>query len=303
MLSLFAFGISQTTPWIGYRDVPKLLESIGYPYDSVEGGNLYDTVTHLGAAVQVLPALGKRSEEHEGDLQAVGLVLKIEIPVGRDVPLHEANQPFGSFVPSSEPHVMPHLGRTVTIVHHIDLLHDFSHGALREKFDKFWQFGAAYARYQGGKFVAAPTVDWSKVKLSDSLIIDYPDYVSFARATASWGLKSSSKTPYPPDYPSLSFDFDGVAVQTTIGSLGNKAGDHCFDLSSTIRLPQSVNALDWVLRVRTQNRWAQLTPNATSSVGVWQKIDVSKGVTLGDFRKRMTTFGDNVRALQSSVGP
>jgi hypothetical protein len=308
MFSLIALSItashSQIVPQserITPADVARLVESIGYPFDEIGNRTGSGTITRRGAKVLVGTATSTKPEDAGPQRRVVGLQLQIEIPVGVDVPLSKANRPFSSFAVSDSLHLIPHLGRTVTLIQDIDLEAGFEENRIRAAFDKFWRDGAAYAQEHGGKYVQAPARDWSKARFPDSYVLDRADQISFQRAAAAWGFKRQSQFGYPFHFDAAYYDLNGVMLSVFVGPLGNEPHNGGYIFSSTVKLSDSIDAKMWSEAQKERVKWAEFWPQHRNMVEVSTKVDMAKGVNLGDLRRRAVTFATNVKTLKSSI--
>lgn len=303
---------------------PKLaaekLAAIGYPIVFLNGRDTIGPING-GPRVDVGMALKTGAENQGNTPNLAGIWLTIEIPVGSEVPLHEANRGFGSFLPAPDPYTIPHLGKTVTLTQDIDFRPGFDPKRVRKALDHFWKYGADYAARHGGTFSPVPPRDWSQSKFPDALVLEKADGTSFSRLAASWGFKTAS--PYSYSFTGTSYDIGGKVVCVDPEPFAFEPFKGAYRLIGYAPISESTDPNAWVIAQQRRvpglqfrvphyvwSESAAMAPQGripgteyTPPVGieVSRLIELKKGIEVGELRHLILQFAKDVAGLPKST--
>ena len=193
---------------------------------------------------------------------------------------------------------MPHLGKTASASGQIRFGEGVTRGQVRGVLDRFWRGTAAYASAHGGRFAEAKETDWAKVRFKDSLTLNVADERSIGRLTDSWGWTWRKSFGYSSAGWVFPLDVEGTEITVRQGGYRDAPWGTDFDLGGEVALPSTVDVDRWLETEGKQLRWATFLSGGDHTVYPHLDIDLRKGVSLGDIRRQIKTFAQNVAALK-----
>lgn len=272
------------------EQVVKALRPLGYEFIPAVPGQGLGKLTHAGTTIGAGLALtaGDRANGVPDTYQFISLYLEMAVP--NVVPTGYPWIPTKLRAGTVPPEFVSHLGGTVTESAQIDLAKGVTRTEIRKALDEFWAKGKAFAKAHGGAFVPAPAFDPKTTKLGDELTIDRADEVSIQRAILAWGWN----LPTTPGYTS-----QGWLLPVETGGRTMWLRQRVEGMNA---LPRVVDVMRFDPKPTTENLWAARKSEKDPMPTVVYKddgthlltptgsIDLAKGVTLGELRRRIVAF-------------
>ena len=265
--------------------VRTVLGSPGYRLELTEPSESGGSLSHDGASVTASLAWSPGDPAQGIPAGYPFLVLNLDLAVPKPM---KVSPPLKDRFGLGQIAFLAHLGGTVTETAQIDLRKGATRTSIRRALDAFWTQGQAFAKAQGTPYVAARPFDPAKTTLEDSLVLDVADDVSFRRAVATWGWSEPEHAGYASQgwiVPIRISDRTLYLRQTVVGLSG---------------LPQSVEIARYDDRPAKRVSWdAQGSSNVPTVIylpdGMYpattvETLDLTKGVTLGELRRRIAAF-------------
>lgn len=292
MLPLVAWGflsVQEATPSTP-ATVTKAMEDLGYTLKDHRPDQTWGQIAKNGADVSFSMMTGPSQS-------VIGLTLSIEIPVRDDLAPTLASSGFGPTTRFPETLFYRHLGKTGTVTKWIELTDGDS---LRKGLDEFWHDGEAFAKEAHGRFEKAPVVDFEKKKFSDKVVLRVADSVSLERVTRSWGW--TWKQGWGGSGPTWAFPntVDGALVWLG-GVTDPQLAGRAVQISTAISIPKTTNPQFWVEKTQESVDWAGISASSNDRVNFYAPIDLRKGVSLGDLRRRIQEFRRKAVAIEKAA--
>ncbi len=277
------------------------LRTLGYRFEATGSAKGEGFLSRGGTAFRARMRVGGTGKEgdHPERVWDMGLTLELAFP--KELPNNlEEGGPRPNLL-DWKTSVVSHLGRTATIHSTLSLSEGPSYGTVRANLDGLWARGARFAERHKGRFVAAVEPDWSRVRLSDALVLGRPDEPSLRRATASWGWKPG-RSAAPPIWEPWSFGMrvEGTPLWLALVFEGGPVTK--VYVGGACDLPPTLVASRWSDVAGNDLYRAEFTSNERLRVYVGRTLDLRHGARLGDLRLRIEKIAGKLAALRRLPG-
>ena len=274
-------------------EVAKTLGSLGYPYKST-GENSATGEISKGAAVVWVSVVRTVGDSANGVPDTYPIItLQIEMAAPRAISTEPIDAFHNVHFQKSAVAFTPHLGGTITETETIVFSSLKTRKELKAALDGFFEEGNAFAKAFGIRFAAWAPVPDERMRFDDGLKLDRADQKSLERATASWGWKASLPFGYASQGWMFPMTVRGKSIWLRQATAGTDALPRAIEV---VRYSNEPAPDDWWQKAQATGETmpsAIYSDGAAHTVASKASIDLTKGVSLGELRRRIAEFASD----------
>jgi hypothetical protein len=293
MLPLLALSVVAQTDaplpiFHSYLEVAKLLSSMGYSFKATGEKSVSGDISQ-GKAIASVSMARTVGDPAKGTKDTIPFIdLDIEFAARKPISFEDADAWTKAHSSKSGVTFTPHLGDTVTESLQINL-QKITLKDLKLTLADFFTVGKSFANAWGTDFVALKASDEKRI-YDDKIVLDRADYISFERVTTSWGWKSDQLFGYVTQGWIFPIKVNGKMLWIRQATKGVDALPTAIEI---VRYADTVAPADFWKKAQAAG---DLMPSAmyddrgTHVAEARVSIDLSKGVSLGEIRRKVAAF-------------